>query len=83
MEFDKSSIGKIDFSWGLEKELYLPGQAKLRKSVKTAGSHRLLVKVTAWTVRKNIVAEELKEYFDKMTESIYHSYEDLDQIKHY
>ena len=60
---DKSSIGKIDFFVGLEKELYLPGQAKLRKSVKTAGSHRLL----KW---KKLPLGKYKKYFSRRIKGI-------------
>ena len=81
---DKSSIGKIDFFVGPRKGTISPWSSKATEICKNCGFTSVIKveKVTAWTVRKNIVAEELKEYFDKMTESIYHSYEDLDQIKH-
>ena len=51
---DKSSIGKIDFFVGPEKELISPWSSKATEICKNCGFTSVIKveKVTAWTVRK-------------------------------
>ena len=79
---DEHSIEKIDFFVGPRKGTTSPWSSKATEICKNCELTSVIKieKITAWKVQENILVGGMKEYFDKMTESIYYSYEELAQI---